>query len=365
MLDGLAVDPASDRAVFRQIADQLRAAIQTGRLNEGDRLPSESLLMSHYGVARMTARNALQLLEIEGLTRAEHGRGVFVRKKPPVRRLASDRFARRHRKEGKAAFLAESEQVGAQPDVDLIQVNEMPAPPDIAERLNRTGPVIVRSRRYSLNGVPVETATSYIPADIASGTPIADPNPGPGGIYARLEDLGHTLERFSEEVAARMPTEAEVRLLAMMPGVPVFRLVRTAYDVEGRGVFSKAGTRTSHHFWSSADTPSHTFGKGHGARCARASRNDGCDSSALIRPWRLVRSWNVCQCAQAITANTSAMKASGTDSWNKSDMLFTKIRFGRFQRSGWSTRSGRNVTSKPFSKWWPGIPRQRSANVSA
>jgi GntR family transcriptional regulator len=236
VLDGLSVDPGSDRAVFRQIADQLRTAIQAGRLGEGDRLPSEAQLIDHYGVARMTVRHALQLLETEGLTRAEHGRGVYVRRSPPVRRLASDRFARRHRKEGKAAFLAESEQVGAQPDVDLIQVTEIPAPPDIADRLNLTGPVIVRSRRYSLNGAPVETATSYIPADIAAGTPIADPNPGPGGIYARLEDLGHTLERFSEEVSARMPTEAEARLLSMMPGVPVFRLVRTAYDVEGRAV---------------------------------------------------------------------------------------------------------------------------------
>jgi hypothetical protein len=31
---------------------------------------------------------------------------------------------------------------------------------------------------------------------------------------------------------------------------------------------------------------------------------------------------------RAVTANTSAAKASGTDSWNKSDMPFTKIRFG-------------------------------------
>ncbi len=236
VLDGLAVDQASDRAVFRQIADQLRTAIRDGRLTEGERLPSEAQLIDHYGVARMTVRNALQLLEIEGLTRAEHGRGVNVRKRPPVRRLASDRFARRHRKAGKAAFIAESEQVGAQADVDMIKINEMLAPPEIAERLNYTGPVIVRSRRYSLDKTPVEAATSYLPADLAKGTPIADPNPGPGGIYARLEDLGHTLDRFTEEVSARMPTEAEARQLALMPGIPVFRLIRTAYDLEGRAV---------------------------------------------------------------------------------------------------------------------------------
>ena len=237
VLDGLAVDPASDRAVFRQIADQLRMMIRDGRLDSEDgRLPSEAALMKHYGVARMTVRNALQLLETEGLTRAEHGRGVYVRRRPPVRRLASDRFARRHRKAGKAAFLVESEQSGARPGVDLIRISEMDASAEISEHLSYTGPVIVRSRRYSLDGTPIETATSYIPAEIARGTPIADPNPGPGGIYARLEELGHTLERFTEEVTARMPTEAEVRLLALMPGVPVFRLIRTAYDVQGRAV---------------------------------------------------------------------------------------------------------------------------------
>jgi GntR family transcriptional regulator len=77
---------------------------------------------------------------------------------------------------------------------------------------------------------------SYIPADLARGTPIADPNPGPGGIYARLEEAGHILERFTEEVAARMPTPDEARMLALSPGVPVFRLVRTAYDSDGRAV---------------------------------------------------------------------------------------------------------------------------------
>ena len=77
---------------------------------------------------------------------------------------------------------------------------------------------------------------SYIPADLAKGTLIADPNPGPGGIYARLEEQGHTLARFTEEVSARMPTPEETRVLSLPPGVPVFRLIRTAYDLDGRAV---------------------------------------------------------------------------------------------------------------------------------
>ena len=77
---------------------------------------------------------------------------------------------------------------------------------------------------------------SYIPADLAAGTPIADPNPGPGGIYARLEENGHVLERFTEDVSARMPTPRKPGCCSLGPGVPVFRLVRTAYDIDGRAV---------------------------------------------------------------------------------------------------------------------------------
>jgi GntR family transcriptional regulator len=232
------VDSTSDRPVYKQIADHLRTAIARGRLREGDQLPSEVQLMSHYSVARMTIRNAMRLLQDEGLVTAEHGKGVYVRSRPPVRRLASDRFAQRYRKEGKAAFVAEAEQVGATPQVDMIQVSESQPSAEVADRLGIADDdsVVVRSRRYLLDGKPVEMAVSYIPADLARGTPICDPNPGPGGIYARLEEQGHLLGRFTEDVTARMPTPQEARLLNLSPGVPVFRLVRTAYDMDNRAV---------------------------------------------------------------------------------------------------------------------------------
>ena len=66
--------------------------------------------------------------------------------------------------------------------------------------------------------------------------PIAEADTGPGGIYARLEERGHRLKRFSEEVTARMPTIEEMRALRLEPGVPIFRLVRVAYDTDERPV---------------------------------------------------------------------------------------------------------------------------------
>lgn len=229
------LDPSSDRAVFRQIADHLRDAVKSGELAEGERLPSETQLMEHYGVARATLRQALGLLQAEGLTRAEHGRGVFVRPRPPVRRLASDRFARRHRDAGKAAFTAEVEAAGRKPSLDMLSVQEDLPPTEVREllRLPARSKVVVRRRRYLVDGRPVELATSYIPTRLARGTAIARPDTGPGGIYARLEEAGHRLERFTEDVSARMPTPEEARVLELVAGVPVFRLVRTAHAVDG------------------------------------------------------------------------------------------------------------------------------------
>ncbi|MEU0811366.1 GntR family transcriptional regulator [Streptomyces sp. NPDC005970] len=231
-----ALDPTSDRAVFRQIADRLREAIDKGRFKEGDKLPSETELVEHFGVSRMTVRNALALLQQEGLAVSEHGKGVFVRPRPPARRLASDRFARRHRDQGKSAFTVEAEAAGSRPEVDSLEVKEERPSQDIAARLGSPRKVLARRRRYLLDGRPVEFATSYLPLDLTRDTPIAQLNPGPGGIYARLEEIGHHLDHFDEEIRARMPSPAEVRTLHLASGVPVIHLIRTAFDAEGRAV---------------------------------------------------------------------------------------------------------------------------------
>ena len=223
------------RSPSRQIADHLRSAIDRGDLLPGDRLPSEAELTRHYSVARMTARQAIQELRSEGRVVAEHGRGVFVRMPAPVRRLASDRFARKHREAGQAAFLAEAEKAGVHPAVDQIEIDRSAPPADVRERLRlaEDDQVAVRSRRYLADDRPIEVATSFLPLPFAEGTAIMEADTGPGGIYARLEDAGHVLDHFVEEVTARMPTADERRRLELADGVPVLVVVRTAYDTAG------------------------------------------------------------------------------------------------------------------------------------
>ncbi|MGA4994846.1 GntR family transcriptional regulator [Nonomuraea bangladeshensis] len=64
---------------YQVIAAWLRERIERGELVPGDLLPSEAALRRRFQASRNTVRQALALLEQEGLVVAEHGRGRFVR----------------------------------------------------------------------------------------------------------------------------------------------------------------------------------------------------------------------------------------------------------------------------------------------
>jgi len=62
------------------IAEQIRGAIVSGKLNEGERLPPERELAEQFGVSRVTVRDALRALEAMGLIEVKVGArgGAFV-----------------------------------------------------------------------------------------------------------------------------------------------------------------------------------------------------------------------------------------------------------------------------------------------
>ncbi|ARP85246.1 FadR/GntR family transcriptional regulator [Bordetella genomosp. 9] len=71
-----AIEP---RRLYRQIADQLRALIESGEFPVGTRLPPERDLALKMGVSRPSVREALIALEVEGLVEVRMGSGIYVR----------------------------------------------------------------------------------------------------------------------------------------------------------------------------------------------------------------------------------------------------------------------------------------------
>src|SRR6266513_1157979 len=72
------IDPPLDRIGESQIADQLRALIDSGEYAVGSRLPTERDLAEQLKVSRPTVREALIALEVEGRVRIRVGSGIYV-----------------------------------------------------------------------------------------------------------------------------------------------------------------------------------------------------------------------------------------------------------------------------------------------
>jgi len=222
----------------RRIADALRIKITSGELAPNTKLPSERVLAAQHDAARNTVREAISILENEGLVTAQHGRGVFVRSRPQLMRLGANRYSRRLREEtGVSPFRIEVQRQGKTPRTECRSVTRITAPTFVTERLS-LGPnaeVVRRENWYFADDEPVQVGVTYIPVGIVEGSPLATERTlGRGSIYARFEDLGYRISRIREEVAARMPTPDEVSGLSIPRGVPVMEVVHTSVDDRGR-----------------------------------------------------------------------------------------------------------------------------------
>jgi GntR family transcriptional regulator, transcriptional repressor for pyruvate dehydrogenase complex len=80
---------ARARTASEEVAEQIRGQIATGLLKPGDRLPSETTLLDHFQVARPTMREALRVLESDGLVKIQRGVNGGARvQDPEIGRLA-------------------------------------------------------------------------------------------------------------------------------------------------------------------------------------------------------------------------------------------------------------------------------------
>lgn len=229
------VDPLDDRAVYKQIADQLRALLDDGELRAGDKLPSESALMRRFGTSRSTIRNALAQLTQEGRVRTERGVGVFVA--DPKRLIIHDsaRFLRERSADERESPLERDAHEQGFDYRQAVTLGEIPAPEQVATllRLATADQVfarrrVVSTRHQGARWEPAKIADSYLPLDVATGR-IRERDTGPGGTYARIRDAGHQLTHFDEHLIFRMPDPSEARTLRLGPGVPVIDQTRVAY----------------------------------------------------------------------------------------------------------------------------------------
>ncbi len=113
------------RPLYAQVHDRLLAFIRDSGMEPGERLPSEATLADRLGVSRATLREALRLLEEEGVIVRRHGVGTFV-------------AANRHLESGLErleSVLALAGRQGMETRMEDLEVHVVRADRSVAERL--------------------------------------------------------------------------------------------------------------------------------------------------------------------------------------------------------------------------------------
>lgn len=73
------IEAARDgRTVAQRMRDDILALVKAEGLRPGDRIPTEAELKQRFGSSRPAIREALKLLEQDGVVDVEHGRGRFL-----------------------------------------------------------------------------------------------------------------------------------------------------------------------------------------------------------------------------------------------------------------------------------------------
>lgn len=220
-------------ALWVEITNRIRADIVTGRYPAGELMPREIDLAGRYGTSKATIHKALAQLETEGLVSQAQGRGTVVRAHPARERLTLDTGV--WRDEIGYYFSAAVQPWRA---VQLPTVAEGPCPLDLLPvlGLDAGASVVIRDRVMGDpdTGQVMQLATSYLPADLAAGTVLAQDDTGPGGIYDRMEnDLGWGRLEWAGIISAQAPGPRETELLSLEPGVPVLCVIRTTTATAG------------------------------------------------------------------------------------------------------------------------------------
>ncbi|TXS14997.1 GntR family transcriptional regulator [Streptomyces sp. adm13(2018)] len=185
------------------IADDLRTQITTGRLKAGSRLPSEPRLAADYKVSTPTLRNALALLQAEGLIEKIHGKGNFVRR--PLRRL---RYTGGRLTPG-ADLHVTIRTTNLRARGDLIPLLKVPSRTPLTEFLCLTH----QGER------PQSLARIYVPRDLE-----------PAELAWSRPDRAET----REVVIARLPTPEEASTLSISTSLAVLAITRVSADLTGR-----------------------------------------------------------------------------------------------------------------------------------
>jgi GntR family transcriptional regulator len=229
---------------------ELRAAITRGDLRPGDVVPTTATLAAMHGVNPNTVSKVVARLKEAGILTGPAGGRTRVRVQPRQVTRSNDRY----HEEKARVLLPEADRArygAAEADTgqsvrelhdDLYRYEVVSGPDDVREILGIPDDGRVLQRTYTRRhaaGAGVSMSISYLPYDLVSQNPDlleARREPWPGGTMHQLYTVGVELGRIDDHITASTPTAEEQQQFDIPTGVPLLRIRKISYAVDGRAV---------------------------------------------------------------------------------------------------------------------------------
>lgn len=222
----MSLNKQSPIPLYYQLAEVLREQVRQGVLQPGSQLPPERQLSEHYGISRMTARQALIYLIREGVLVVRRGFGTYVAEP----KLTHDALYL-------LGFSEEVQHRGGTPVSQVLEQGSVPAPAVVATALHLTpDAAVVKLVRLRLaDSVPLLLETSYVPVALCPSLEHADL--AVQSLYTVLEREGSViLKRTRQELEATVANDYECELFSLAPNTPMILVEGVTYDERDRPV---------------------------------------------------------------------------------------------------------------------------------
>lgn len=214
------MDKTSKIPLYLQMMSKLIKEIDGKVYQEHEKLPSEREFCELYGLSRITVRQALQELTLEGYIYKEHGKGTFVAPKSYNQKLVK-----------LYSFTEEMKKLGKKPSTKVISFKKMTADERLSTKMG-IAPLaevfqVVRLRNADHEALLYET--SYIP--VALFPELTEEKLIKKPMYdVFYEDYQTVVTRAIERFSATTVRSEEAAFLKVSPNHPAMLIRRFAYQ---------------------------------------------------------------------------------------------------------------------------------------
>ncbi|MGW2214004.1 GntR family transcriptional regulator [Nonomuraea sp. NPDC001684] len=211
---------------YAQLVQALQRRIESGTYPPGSMLPSEHQLIQEFSVSRPTVVAALRVLREQGWIESQQGKGRFVRGRPAMASVESNRPGQ--------AYLTNPE---TDTSGELVEAGAVALPNRVAVLLDAQpkSKAFLRRRLVVRDGKPSELVSLWLPLELSEGTDLTSGEALPQGVRQHLQSRkGVRFDHIMEQITARMPTAQEAKQLGMPKNVPLLAVFGAVRDASGR-----------------------------------------------------------------------------------------------------------------------------------